>query len=164
MFKFVTDLWVAVNIGPDTQELCEAIVLQEPGVYDNIIAAFPERMTRSEITVWMLSVCRLKFTLQRYFSHFFLPNLYSFYYLGVVRRYWHRLVDSKIKAERKRISKIWKNMLESKRSSLERGIDFMPMEFQGDDPDGSTGGLGTSNKQFIKLPKHYEPSLLGKVY
>lgn len=55
-------------------------------------------------------------------------------------------------------------MLENKRGNLERGVEFMSMEFQGEDTDGSTGGLGTSNKQFIKLPKHYEPSLLSKVY
>ena len=31
--------------------------------------------------------------------------------------------------------------------------------------DGSTGGLGGvlgNNKQFIKLPKHYEPSILAR--
>jgi len=36
-------------------------------------------------------------------------------------------------------------------------------EFQIDDGDGSTGGVGTG-KQFIKLPKHYEPSLFSKIY
>lgn len=90
--------------------------------------------------------------------------MFSFYYLGIVRLYWQRLVEYKTKAERKRISKIWKKMLENKRGNLERGVEFMSMEFQGEDTDGSTGGLGTSNKQFIKLPKHYEPSLLSKVY
>jgi len=66
--KFVSDLWCAVNIGPDIQDLCEAVVYQEPSVFEAISSQFPGVMLRSEITVWMLSVCRLKFTLQRVFS------------------------------------------------------------------------------------------------
>lgn len=60
-------------------------------------------------------------------------------------------------------------MLENKRASIEHwSIDFMPMEFPtqlgSDDCDGASSGLGTSSKQFIKLPKHYEPSLINKIY
>ena len=31
-FKFVSDLWTALSIGPDVEALCEAVVTQEPSV------------------------------------------------------------------------------------------------------------------------------------
>ena len=54
-------------------------------------------------------------------------------------------------------------MLEQKRT-VQFGTGDLPQnftttEFQPDENDGSTGGLGS--KQFIKLPKHYEPSMFG---
>ncbi len=50
-------------------------------------------------------------------------------------------------------------MLESKKAQIEQGVDSALCEFQVDEADGSTGGLGTSSNKFIKLPKHYEPSM-----
>ena len=68
-------------------------------------------------------------------------------------------IDERLKMEQKRISKIWKKMLESKKAQIEQGVDSALCEFQVDEADGSTGGLGTSSNKFIKLPKHYEPSM-----
>lgn len=57
-------------------------------------------------------------------------------------------------------------MLSNRKAQSEQGSggNFTTIdEFQIDDGDGSTGGVGTG-KQFIKLPKHYEPSLFKGIY
>jgi hypothetical protein len=84
--------------------------------------------------------------------------VYSIYYLAVVKRNWERLIEEKEKQERKRISKIWKRtLLEHKNSGECPPIDFNCEETS----DG--GGLG-AQKQIIKLPRHYEPSPIMRLF
>ena len=109
------------------------------------------------------SACQLKFHVQRGISHFFIPNLYNIIYLFLVHHRWDRLIENRTKLEKKRIANIWKKMLVTRKINSENGVDNAQVESFDGDGDGSTGGLGLSNKQFIKLPKHYEPSLFTRV-
>ncbi len=55
-------------------------------------------------------------------------------------------------------------MLDNKKATTDLNVDSTS-EFLACDGEGSTGGLGCvlwNNKQFIKLPKHYEPSIFSR--
>ena len=76
-----------------------------------------------------ISACSLKFNLKRAITHFFIPNIYNFIYYGLVIRFCGSLKDQKMKKESKRIAHIWKQMLITRKLSLETGV------FDGNNPN-----------------------------
>ena len=59
---------------------------------------------------------------------------------------WDRLIENRTKLEKKRIANIWKKMLVTRKINSENGVDNAQVESFDGDGDGSTGGLGLSNK------------------
>ena len=52
-----------------------------------------------------------------------MPNIYNLVYFGLASKFACSLSDDRVKAESKRISKIWKQMLGNKKTATELGME-----------------------------------------
>jgi hypothetical protein len=147
------DFWTIINLQPNIQTVCEVMVRRnEPSIYlpiKNI--SWNMGMGSSELKNGV-ELCSLHFYMDQIITVYANFHVYYLFHLWCLRRYWHKRRSERVENERKRVQKIWEEILQNRKESSTE--DFSQKNNQ-----DSTAPL-QEKKSYIKLPKHYQPSML----
>lgn len=117
--------------------------------------------------MWQM-MCRLRFYMHRLMSDFGHWHFYLLSHLLVLRKFWHKRRSERIDAEKDRVRGIWEEMLNARKNSQPTMEDFSQVAHDEDrtaiEESKSGEDARKEPKNYIKLPKHYQPNLLSRVY